>query len=144
MRIKKKQGLGVNLGLVGLKTVWAKLQVKSGPCQVGYFYKVSLGKMWVLRDGPWGRGLGQRIRDGFFSWQTGWWVFYFLANLLVNFFSLVIFVPHWRGCKFFSRFCPSLPMIINGSALTNKRLSLNRALELLPWDSKADLSGTST
>ena len=35
MRVKTKQEFGVNLGPVGLRTLSGKLQVKSGPCQVG-------------------------------------------------------------------------------------------------------------
>ncbi len=38
MRVKTKQESGVNLGLVGLKTVSGTLQVNSGPCQVGYLH----------------------------------------------------------------------------------------------------------
>ncbi len=43
MRVKTKQEFGVNLGLVGLKTVSGKLQVKSGPCHVGCVYCVLQG-----------------------------------------------------------------------------------------------------
>ena len=50
MRIKTKQGFGVNLGLVGLKTVSGKLQVKSGPCQVGGIFCIITCIMNAILD----------------------------------------------------------------------------------------------